>query len=709
MISKSIHRSKQHVIQDIEALTRQPGFLHTLVFLCFRDLLVDPKEAANRNWRESLSYQELGLLSGLLVKHPLRTAHQSEDVVALQVSKVDVLFKELHDAYMAPMINSFKPPTTTAPTPPDQPPRTSIPHGMGDFFAEAIFYAGSGAYDFQYLDLAAKRYEADAQWIVQHRGFNIEEACKIARQLKRRIKARLQGLTPPQSFNDLCDQRLSVYSFEPHEITGLPSATIDAFIETFSLEPGTVNQGFNIYGDYNDFDARPVIRLGDGYYLLLVDFLLAQSIYESPFYWMNADPSYRDTASANRGKATTSIAYEMMVRVFGPTRVFQDVRVMRSKRETVTDVDILAFVGNKAVVIQAKSKKLTQLARQGSEDKLRADFKAAIQHAYDQAIACRRALLDRGHTFVDNAGDQLRPEESLDDAYLVCLTSDNYPSLSLQVEHFLTCKADSSAPIAISLFDLDILTFYLRDPFDFVHYQRQRTATVDHFIVENETVLLAHYLSQPQLRSPSYDVQFLDASCAQWLDAHFPAAHGHAPTDASATRLHRWKNDTFRLLLDQLKESRIPGFTDAVFMLYELPSESADQLVGLIESTKLKTAHDGKRHSISLPLGDRNKQGISFVCMSSAEMLFQDVLALGVLKKYQLRANEWLSLGSISRSSKMIDVATFTKKPWEPDPKLDALSRRLQPRRVMRGRKKVSRNAPCPCGSHLKFKKCCGR
>ena len=181
----------------------------------------------------------------------------------------------------------------------------------------------------------------------------------------------------------------------------------------------------------------------------------------------------------NRGKATTSIAYEMMVQVFGTTRVFQDVRVMRNKGQAVTDIDILTFVGNKAVVIQAKSKKLTQLARRGSEKGLRADFKAAIQDAYDQGIACRRALLDHRHTFVDNAGNQLRLEESLDDVYLVCLTSDNYPSLSRQTAHLLNRTPDNPPPIALSLLDLDILSFYLNDPFDFVHYERQRAVTGD--------------------------------------------------------------------------------------------------------------------------------------------------------------------------------------------------------------------------------------
>ena len=710
MTSTSGHRSKLHIIQDIEDIASQPGFMYSLAFLCYRDLFVDPEEAASRNWHESLSYQELGLLCGLLVKHTLQLVHASEHTVEYQIKKIDELFQELHNAYKPPPIESLKSGTTAAAKSLDRTPEAPNSYGMGDFFAEGIFYAGSGAYDFQYLDLAPKRYEGDTQWIVQNRGFSIKDACEIARQLKRHVEARLQGRMPPQSFTDLCDQLLSGFSFEPHEITGLPTATIDAFLKIFSLEPGTENQDFNIYGDYNAFEACPIIRLGDGRYLLLNPFLLTQSIYESPFYWMSADPAYKDTFFTNRGKATTSIAHEMMIRVFGPSRVFQDVRVMRNKHETVTDVDILAFAGNKAVVIQAKSKKLTQLARGGSEDQLLADFKAAIQDGYDQAIACRHALLDKRHTFLDNAGNEIRPEESLDDAYLVCLTSDNYPGLSLQTAHFLTRKAGSPAPIAISLLDLDVLTFYLEDPFDFVYYQRQRAATADYYRAENEVVLLAYHLNQRLWRTPGFNMEIVDSSSAQLIDAHFPAARGqYAPTDASMKLYNRWKNDGFRTLVDQLKESCIPGFTDAVFMLYEMSSEAADDLVRRIEATKLKTVRDGKRHSFSLALMKENERGISFVCQPDAEILSQDVRELGTLKKYQLRANEWLSMGSISGSTNMIDVAMFKKKPWEQDPKLDAISRILKPGTRLRTGKKVGRNALCPCGSRLKFKKCCGR
>lgn len=708
--STSDYRSKQQVIHDIESITHQPGFLYTLAMLCCRDNFVVPEEVANKNRYESLSSQEIGLLTGHLVKHPLQTVHPSADALQHQMLKIDVLFQELHEAYNAPMIESFKSRITTAAAPLDRPPQVANSYGVGDFFAESIFYAGDGAYDFQYLDLAAKRYASDTQWIVHHRGFSIEDACAIARQLKCLIEARLQKLTPQQSFTDHCDQLLNVFSFEPHEINGLHKDTIDSFLKTFSLEPGTVNQDFNIYGDFNAFDASPIIRMGDGRYILLSTFSLTQSIYESPFYWMSADSAYRDTAFANRGKATTSIAYEMMVRVFGPRRVFQDVRVMRNKSEAVTDIDILAFVGNKAVVIQAKSKKLTQLARRGSEERLRRDFKAAIQDGYDQATACRQALLNRRHMFVDNAGNELRPEESLDEAYLVCLTSDDYPSLNLQTTHLLTRKAGNPAPIAISLFDLDVLTFYLKDPFDFVYYQRQRTATADYYIAQNEVVLLAYHLHQPLWREPNSDIEMVDASWAQLIDAHFPAAQGqYTLSDESTILFNRWKNDGFRALVNQLKESKIPGFTDAVFLLYDLSSESADELIDQIETTKLKTAKDRKGHTFSLAPIQGAKRGFSFVCHPDTEKLFQEAFVLGALKKYQLRATEWLSMGSITGSTNMIDWAGFTKKPWEPDPQLDEFSKRLKPGIRFRADKKVGRNDLCPCGSRLKFKKCCGR
>jgi len=201
------NRSKKQIIQDIEEIARQPGFIHILVLLCRGDLFLKPGEAADKDWRESLSYQELGFLAGLMIKYPLQNAYPDEEDLDNQIEAIDRLFQELHDAYTAPMIESFKPSHAAGPQPQQSPPSQNPPYGAGDYFAEGIFYDGSGAYDFQYLDLAAKRYKEDDQWIVKHRGFSIPTACTIARQLKSLIEGRMRSLTWPQSYEEACDQQ----------------------------------------------------------------------------------------------------------------------------------------------------------------------------------------------------------------------------------------------------------------------------------------------------------------------------------------------------------------------------------------------------------------------------------------------------------------------------------------------------------------------
>src|SRR5258708_31744495 len=113
---------------------------------------------------------------------------------------------------------------------------------------------------------------------------------------------------------------------------------------------------------------------------------------------MSPDKAYKDKSFEHRGSATVAMAGEMLAHVFGQN-VYRDVKVIKNKKEVVTDIDVLAIAGNKAVIVQSKSKKLTALARTGNENQLEADFKKAIQEAYGQGVKCRKAILERDNTF----------------------------------------------------------------------------------------------------------------------------------------------------------------------------------------------------------------------------------------------------------------------------------------------------------------------
>jgi len=64
----SSYLTLKQVVDKIEALTREPGFVYTLALILMRDLFLSPEDIADINPREHLNIQEITFLVGLFVK-----------------------------------------------------------------------------------------------------------------------------------------------------------------------------------------------------------------------------------------------------------------------------------------------------------------------------------------------------------------------------------------------------------------------------------------------------------------------------------------------------------------------------------------------------------------------------------------------------------------------------------------------------------------
>ena len=479
-------------------------------------------------------------------------------------------------------------------------------------------------------------------------------------------------------------------------------------MKAFSLIPGKVNSNLQLPGQFNQLQSNPIIRLPDGRYFLPVGFSLSEAIYECPFFWMNGDGSYRDKALLNRGRFAESATANLLRRVFGAGNVYTDVEIKKSKSQTVTDIDVLAIVGNKAVIAQVKSKRLTEVAKIGNETRLGADFKLAVQEAYDQALLCRRALLDRDSNLLVG-GKEIHLGESIDDAYILCVTLDHYPAVMHQVDVYLTKKPDDPFPIAISVFDLDLLAFYLADPFKFAYYLRQRTVLNSYYKADTEISLLGLHLKQKLFKQKDVDFEVVEGSFAQLVDANFPVLRGSVPRTGAADKLHhQWKNRDFQMLVDQAKSTDEPGFTDVVFFLYDLAGNGADGVIKVLKLLKRKSATDHQSHDARIPLSEGNG-GITILSEPSSPLVLERKLpVLAKMAKYKSKADIWLAFGSLATSARLVDAMLFSKQPWSPDPTLEELSKHLRGRVTMPSGKKIGRNQPCPCKSGKKFKYCHG-
>lgn len=709
-------RTESEVIADLECLCQESGFVYTFCNIILSFLWMSPDELADIDWSQRPNIQELSFLLGLMVKRPLRlTDLPSSRTAEVQAGTANRLLKELHNSH------SFSLSRVALETHQNLEDWVAeharayddwMDSGRG--LVEPIFYGGGGADDFQYLEMAERRYKNDRDWLENHLGISFSAVAEVARKLDRLFTTRINNLRFGSTFEEMCLECFAAFSFSPHDIPDESTASIDSFLRVFSLSPGEVNQNLDTIGAYNAAQSHPVIRLGPGRYFVPIFFNLARSIYESPYYWMLEDSSYADEGFQNRGYATEEIAYELLTDVFGENNVYGGVTV-REGKDDITDVDILAIQGNKALIVQAKSKKLTEKSRRGKEEQLKSDFQAAVQDAYNQALLSRKAILEPGSTLLVNGKTIDQITAPVDEAYIVCLTGDHYPAVTTQLDSFLQKKEGDPHPIAMSIFDLDVVAFYLQDPFDLLYYLKQRSSNAKLFLSDTEMGFLGFHLKHKLILPEEADLVYIDPGYAQLVDAHFPVAKGRWPaTEATIRLFQEWKSEWLEEFADDIKMTDDPSRTDAVFLMYDLEGTRTDTLFKAIDKVKAKTRRDGGIHIASI-LSVDNTRGISYISypkdFNYTELNQEQFQGLAIAERHKSKADEWLAFASRIDSPAPFDMLCFHKEAWRPDSDLDRLAKEL----LKSGHsfnldgRKIGRNSPCPCGSGLKFKKCHGK
>ena len=188
-------RKHATIFAELEELSQESGFIYSFLVMVARFLWMSADEVADINWKERPNQAELSLLLGLVVKHTLRLDEfPSENTIFEQVQGTTELLRELQHVLSTPTL-SLKSQDTD---PRDQ--ITNLRETYEDWMSrgvglvEPIFYGGEGAYDFQYLEMASKKYAADERWFLENKGANIEEFIEITNDLERLTLEHLQDI-----------------------------------------------------------------------------------------------------------------------------------------------------------------------------------------------------------------------------------------------------------------------------------------------------------------------------------------------------------------------------------------------------------------------------------------------------------------------------------------------------------------------------------
>jgi len=768
-------RKTKIVIKDLKSLISSKGYIYALCMIIFEDFHINPEKIHEINLIKRLSHKEVSLLFGFLVQSQINFALPDswQDLIQMK-QKTYELMEALHQSFMIPFVEKMQKNLEKKHEKKDFRKEQKEFFGKGDMLTEPIFYSGTGVYDFQYLDFLERKYKYDKNWLSEKKNFDIEQTKNIALQIKNILqekskKVRLYGLKErlPQITEDIkkknlnedwekCKKELlpmlelyqyvelffenatdkknlsmdkigedewkSFYKglielFVIRKIDFDSDVNIESFLNNFSISiKRGLNSQFKTIGNYNLINSHPVIKLDEEKYFVPIPFLLFEAIYEDPFYWMTKNKEYEDQAGENRGRVGEEITYEFLSKVFGKNKTFKSVKISSKKGKDDTDIDVFCTLGSKALCVQVKSKKLTTLSRSGNDKQLEKDFQEAVQDAYEQGFLSRSKILGKNAKFIDENGNEIILSEEIDEVYLMVITTENYPSLAHQAHVMLEKKDNDPFPIVLTIFDLDLLTFYLNDPYDFLYYIRQRTSLMNYFKADEEMTFLGYHLKEKLWKIPNVDASLIATSFAQLVDRnYYPLKTGLKVSDDGDTIKNRWKNENFDRLCNQLKNIGQAKITDIIFHLLDCSGNARTNLVDLIIKIKQKTLSDGKIHNFSMPPDDSfsPRVGVTYTSSNSDNVgeLRNNLLTLCQVRKYKFKGDVWIGFGSLKNSNNMIDVVVFSDQKWEQDEELEKMSKTIlkgQGRYIRIG-KKVGRNEKCPCGSGLKYKKCCGK
>jgi hypothetical protein len=711
-------RSESEILADLMKLCVAPGYVHAIAYLCFRDNhVIFSGEMKSEDMRHlfadsRLIRTEIMTLIGFLIKKEINYTLPAPETLSAYAEKSEALLQELHDSMLAPMLASLDPTKATG--------QNFNPFDSGEALREPIFYGGESAYVFQYREFALKKYANDDEWLKKYKQFSIEEARNVVH-----IISRLQDKKVMATFRALKDKSREEWTmfpgfvFSDREVADegkLNMHLVQQVLNAFTLSADEKNEGFNSLNDFNAANAFPLLRKEPGEFVLFHQYSLVEALYEAPYYWMGADKDYEPILMRNRGRFTEDFSRERLEHVFGKDQVIANVEIVDPRGNRAGEIDVLVVFGNRAILLQAKSKRLTLEARRGNDGQIRDDFKQSIQDSYDQGYKCAKFLTDVSYRLT-RAGVELPIKRDFKEIYIFCVVCDHYPALAFQARQFLKCKTDDviQPPFIMDIFTLDAMTEMLESPLRLLSYVSQRTKYSNKLISPHELTILSYHLKQNLWLEGKHDLVVLHDDISADLDVAMAVRRDNVPGKRTPEGiLTRFTSTVLGHLVQQIEAKPDPVTIELGFMLLTLSEDAVIDTSEGIEKIATQARKDAKHHDLTVA-SSAGRTGLTVHCNSdpfpTAGVRLQDHCRR---RKYTEKADTWFGICIFPNKELRFGVSLDFK--WEHNANMETrvdLMKKAKPIRDVLAsdvkRRKIGRNDPCSCGSGKKYKKCCLR
>lgn len=635
--------NREEIIKELRAIVSGTGFLRVLANIARKDAFLMVNYDEFKYEPDSIQYSEIGYLIGLMVSRPysLENSIREMDDALLksQEKRIMELLQSLHFTYMALPNNE---------------------DGLmtADSIIESIFYAESGAYNLQFLSHIKHIYRHDMAWINSKIGFNIElcadifnaivswmeTACRYALNEKNPMNE-LDMSNQNNAFNVLCVSPEVIYAYCKVKGAEISPKDVQAFFDVFSYYRQEQYDNFFSIESQNIIAERPILKIDESRYFIASTILLAKAIYSRPFYIGMQDNSHRDVFSKNIGDALEETAEEFLRRSFGKNNTYRNVIIESKKGKRISDADVLCICDDAVIIAQCKNKRLTIRSKGGDMMSAKNDYLKAIQDPYEQGCRIAEAIKNKsGLRFTLSNGARLNIEKDINKVFVLCITSDYYPGSKFQEKLFSKPNEHFSLN-QMSIFDLELTTKYLIDPYDFLYFLHRRSVARSKFITNNEINILGHYLEADLEFQKGSDITLIadDFECNFRQDITNKHLTGKESNYfATNRRLPR----EFLELIQRIEIIKCNfSKVDISFFLRRLNSTTAGEILRYLCDPRSK--NDTFDFSMTLVDAEEHVGGLTFVTGTNIDKISQVTVLLGNKYASEHPTKEWLSIGIV--------------------------------------------------------------
>jgi len=499
-------KNRTEIYQKLNEFTSYNNFIEALLILCDKNLNCYTDELATRDIGSRLNENEMIFLFGLWVKNKDKKIGIYTDIFELS-DNIHKLMDELHSTFLIDFksidIQSVNSLSTFHKQMRENPAAIK----------ETIFYSGSGAYDYQFINFVVPKYDLDSDWILKNMKFSTKDLQRLYTYIKSVQNFKL-------NFKRDKLNTIGLYSLSKENHVFRKNPVFITILDTFSFEiDEKLNENFNDIGDLNYFKFRPVIKIGSKY-MIPFPYLLSESIYDGPFYWMLEDEQYKSKALKHRGDCAEKIVKSILEKKIKNENIFLEVNVNVVKTEIVTDLDVCVVIDHKMLIFQVKSKRLTQLSKNGDIESFHNDFKLAVMDANIQATTAIPLIISNACKLKSKTNGVEIDCSGISEIYSACIVLDSYPAITTHTRMFFY-DGLAEMPIAINIFDLEIILEYVTG-FDMLFdYIKKRVQFSKYYIAETELSFFAKYMKSDLKINVDSDLFYLDNSFAQHYDSDY--------------------------------------------------------------------------------------------------------------------------------------------------------------------------------------------